>query len=152
MELLLIIVPTLLFYNNIILLKIQAAAQITVAIFPDQDYNAPLDESSVIRFNCTGTAAIIQWTVDGIPANYNRIVRRGVSITPAVNVGGGLYFSSLFIRATHENSNTSLQCTAIHISPIGSKSSKQVFLNVQGLLGAPPNLTISENVGMSLEF
>lgn len=129
----------------LLLLNLQVEAQVTATISPNQDYNVPLDENFLIQFNCTGTEAIIQWRVDGIPANYNSIVRRGISTTPAVEVGGGLYFSSLFIQTTNENHNTSVQCTAVRLTPLGLNSSKLIFLNIQGLLGAPPKLTISES-------
>ena len=126
-------------------LNVEAQVQISATISPDRDYNAPLDESSMVRFNCTGTEAISQWTVDGIEANTMAIVKRGVTITSPQDIGGGVFFSSLFIPASVENNNTSIQCTTIRASPgLSANNSKLIVLRIQGLLGTPPNLTLSE--------
>ena len=134
-KLLLIFIPSLLLY---------AKAQITATISPDQDYNAALDNTSMIRFNCTATGNIVEWRVDGSPANFESITSRGVSTTPTVSIGGGVFFSSLSIRASSENDNTSIRCISIRTEPtFSSNTSQSIFLNIQGLLGPPPNLTLS---------
>ena len=122
---------------------------VTATISPDLDYNAPLDVNSMGRFNCTGTGTIIEWMVDGTSANDPTIQSRGVTTTPEEDIGGGMFFSSLFIRASKENDDTSISCTTIRVISINpevfqSGSSELVFLNIQGLLGPPPNLTLSQ--------
>ena len=130
---------------SLCLCALNVEAQITATISPDRDYSAPFDAKSMVRFNCTGTGAIVQWRVDGIEANTMVIVKRGVITTPAQDIGEGVFFSSLFIPASKENDNTSIQCTTVRVKPMLSvNNSELVFLNIQGLLGAPPNLTLSQ--------
>ena len=124
------------------------AQVITATISPDQDYNAALGETSMIQFTCYATGTLIEWRVDRTPANVKSILTRGVTITPTVSIGGGVFFSSLSIRASSENDNTTIQCTTVLTDPPSPKTyfnaSKLIFLNIQGVLGPPPNLTISE--------
>ena len=127
----------------------EVEAQLTATISPDRDYNAPLDVNLIVRFNCTGTGTIIEWTVDGTSAKAPTIQNRGVTTTPEEDIGGGAFFSSLFIRASKENDNTSILCTTARIISINPEvfqtgSSELVFLHIQGLLGPPPNLTLSK--------
>ena len=128
----------------------RAKAQlVTVTISPDQNYNAALDETSTIQFNCTATGTLIEWRVDGTPAGVESIIGRGVTTTSAVDIGGGVFFSSLSIRASSENHNTTIQCTTVLTNPPFPyfNASKLIFLNIQGVLGPPPNLTLSEDDG-----
>ena len=122
----------------------EVTTQLTATISPDLNYNAPLDGNSMVRFNCTGTGTIIEWTVDGTSAKDPTIQSRGVSTTPEMDIGGGMFFSSLFIRTSKENDNTSIRCTTIRVISINpemfqSGSSKLIFLNIRRLLGPPPN-------------
>ena len=138
--------PSFAVITIILLCALNIEAQVTATISPDQDYNTPLDESSVIRFNCTATGSIIAWLVGGEEVNAgSTLPRRGVSTTPIRMISGGVSFSSLSIPARKQNDNISIQCTAIQVNPTFSNNrSKVVFLNIQGLLGPPPNLILSE--------
>lgn len=58
---------------------------------------------------------------------------------------GGIIFSSLSIPGSKENNNTSIQCRTIRTVPtVSINSSNQIFWNIQGFLGPPPNLMISQ--------
>ena len=127
----------------------EAEAQLTATISPDRDYNTALNVNLMVQFNCTGTGTIIEWTVNGTSAKDSTIKNRGVTTTSEEDIGGGMFFSSLFIRASEENDNTSILCTTARIVSINpevfeSGSSDLIFLNIQGLLGPPLNLTLSQ--------
>lgn len=145
MELFLIIIASFSFCA----LNEAKAHLVTATISPDRNYNAPLDVNSMVRFNCTGTGTVIEWTVDGSSAKHLTIQSRGVTTTPEEDIGGGVFFSSLFIRASKENDNTSIRCTSIRIISINpevfqSGSSKLIFLNIRSFLGPPSNLPPSQ--------
>ena len=128
---------------------LNAEALVTATISPNGDYNAPLNESFLIRTNCTGNGSIIVWLVDGSVINNEIKLDRGVSfIFPSVDKGGGLFFSSLWVPASEVNNMTSIRCVVVrheessHVPE--SAYSSLVFLNIQGLLAPPPNIAISE--------
>ena len=130
----------------LLLSVVNTQAQVTAVISPDEDYNAALDPNSNIVFNCTGNRDTIRWTVDNTAAGDPSIVSRGVTATSEVGVGGGIFLSISSIPASVENNNTAIQCTVADLNsvPIASNTSKLIFLNIQGLLGSPPNLSLTE--------
>ena len=133
-------------YLILLLSVVNTQAQVTAVISPDEDYNAALDPNSNIVFNCTGNRDTIRWTVDNTAAGDQSIVSRGVTATSEVGIGGGMFLSTLFVPTSYENNNTAIQCTVADLNsvPIVSNTSKLIFLNIQGLLGPLPNLSLSE--------
>ena len=125
--------------------KIQA--QVTATISPENDnmYNVPVAPDKIIQFNCTATAALIQWKVNDLPTSRAEIINKGVTTTPAAeDRGTGEFLSSLFIPARQENDNTTIQCEGVETNPLTTALSRLVTLRIQGLLDPPPNLTLSE--------
>ena len=100
-----------------------------------------------MQFNCTSTEQVFIWRVNNtIPSVNDELAERGV-IVGSVQVleTSGMFSSSLSIPTRSDNDNTSITCSTIDTNsdPIVSASSKVVFLNIQGLLDPPPNLTLS---------
>ena len=120
--------------------------QLDVTIFPQEDYNAALDPDSKVTFNCTASVANLDFLLNGtLAANF--IVSRGVVVTNDGTVGGGLFLTTVSIPVREENDNTSVLCRAIDSSDVQNivvEDSRLIFLRIQGLLDAPPNLTLSE--------
>ena len=71
------------------------------------------------------------------------IANREVTFTTPVETDE-LFSSSLFIPASQDTGKTSILCTAIDTDRGVIESSQLVYLNIQGLLDPPPNLTLSE--------
>ena len=124
--------------------SIKSRAQVIAEISPNEDYNAALNPDLNIQFNCTGNSGIISWTVDGIEATNADIISRGVTTTVPMDIGGGMFLSTLSIPAYDENDHAAIQCTVVIVNPLASDMSKLIFLNIQGLLGPPPNLFLLE--------
>ena len=120
--------------------------QLNVTIFPPKDYHAALDPDSKVTFNCTASVANIELRLnDTLASNF---VSQGVSFTAAGPiVGSELFLTTVSIPAREENDNTSVLCRAIDTSDVQNivaDDSRLIFLRIQGLLDAPPNLTLSE--------
>ena len=118
-----------------------------VTISPQEDYNAaPRDDQNItVTFECTATIADILWRVNYTSPSQMIIASRGVTTTvPALT--NGLFSTSLFIPANQDLGRTSIQCSAVNtdVDPPVVDHSKLVYLNIQRLLDAPPNLTLSE--------
>ena len=128
----------------LLLSLVHANAQVIAEISPDEDYNAALNPDSKVQFNCTGNSGTLIWTVDGTEATNADIISRGVTSTVSMDIGGGMILSTLSIPASDENDHTAIQCTVVIVNPLASNKSKLIFLNIQGLLSPPPNLTLSE--------
>ena len=101
-----------------------------------------------MQFNCTSTEQVFNiWRVNNtIPSVNDELAERGVVVCGVQALEtSGMFSSSLSIPARSDNDNTSIRCSAIDTNsdPIVSASSKVVFLNIQGLLDPPPNLTLS---------
>ena len=131
-----------------LLCAVNAQAQITAEISPNEDYNAALDPDSRILFNCTGNGNTISWTVDSRQSSEAGILSRGVTTTGAIGISEGVRLSTLSIPASKQNDNTSIRCSVLELNrngiPTDFAVSELIFLNIQGLLGPPPNLTLSE--------
>ena len=123
--------------------SIKSRAQVIAEISPNEDYNAALNPDSKVQFNCTGNSGTIFWTVDGTEATNADIISRGVTTTVSMDIGGGMILTTLSIPASDENDHTAIQCTVVIVNPLASNRSKLIFFNIQGLLGPPPNLTLS---------
>ena len=130
-----------------LLCAVNAQAQITAEISPNKDYNAALDPDSRILFNCTGNGDTIGWTVDGSQVSDADIISRGVTTTSAIEISEEVRLSTLSIPASKQNDNTSIRCSVLELDSNGIPTdfavSKLIYLNIQGLLGPPPNLTLS---------
>ena len=138
----------LLFFMFIVFDISSIQAQVSVSISPQEDYNAPLDEHLLVQFNCTSTRPNIEWRVNNmVPTVGSEVANRLEVVTSAVEtIGSGMPFSSLCIPARNDSNNTSIQCRAIDtdsMTPVRIDSIV-VFLNIQGLLGPSPNLSLSE--------
>ena len=57
-----------------------------------------------------------------------------------------MFSSYLFIPARSDNNNTSMRCSTI------DANSKVIFLNIQGLLDPPPNITLSDRLSRILRW
>ena len=119
--------------------------QLNVSISPIEDYNVapPIGQNITVEFRCTSTATTIEWRVNDTVSNDMIIASRGVTLTTPVETDG-LFSSSLFIPASQDISKTSILCRAVDSDRGLIESSQLVYLNIQGLLGPPPNLTLSE--------
>ena len=132
-------------FVKLMILTVQA--QVSVSISPQEDYNALLDPEFSIQFNCTSTRPSIEWRVNNmIPTVGSEVANRQGVVTSAVEtIGSGMFFSSLRIQARNDSNNTSIQCRAIDTdSVMPVLNSIVVFLNIQGLLGPSPNLSLSD--------
>ena len=121
--------------------------QAQVIITPQEDYNAPLDREVVVMFNCTGTAQITEWLVnDTIPVLGSDPANRGVMISPVQMTGPGIFSTFLSIPATIDNDMSAIRCRVIEVNGDQAMvfNSKLIYFNIQGLLGPPPNPTLSE--------
>ena len=129
------------------LYALKCRAQVTATIMPQEDYSVPVDPDRLIHFDCSSTRMILQWMVNGVFAGDAEIVQNNnVTTTATVMNYKGTFTSSLFIPASIENDNTSIQCRTADLesSPAVIAYSKLVFLHIQGLLDPPPNLTLTE--------
>ena len=122
-------------------------ARISVSICPQQEnYNVPLDPNLSVQFNCTSTAANIEWRVnDTIPRLGSELENRGVVTSAVTMIAPGKYFSSLNISARSDNNNTRIMCRAIDSDQGSFTNSREIFLAIQGLLDAPPNVSLSDS-------
>ena len=97
-------------------------------------------------FECTATIQDTVWRVNNTAPGETIIASRGVTTT-ATAMTNGLFSTSLFIPANQNlGGRTSIQCSAVSIDvvPPVVDNSNLIYLNIQGLLDAPPNLTVSE--------
>ena len=121
--------------------------QLNVSISPIEDYNVapPIGQNITVEFRCTSTATTIEWRVNDTVSNDMIIASRGVTFTTPVETDG-LFSSSLFIPASQDIGKTSILCRAADLgaNPPVVENSQFVYLNIQGLLGPPPNLTLLE--------
>ena len=132
------------FFSFLLLCVVNAQAQVTAVISPNEDYNAALDPNSNVLFNCTGNGSTFVWTVDGIAVPNPDIASRGVTASSETSIGGGMILSTLSIPASVENNNTDVLCTVIDAVSLASDRTGVISLSIQGLLGPLPNLTLSD--------
>ena len=131
-------------FVKLMILNVQA--QESVSISPREDYNAPLDPDFSVQFNCTSTRASIEWRVNNtIPTVGSELADRGVVASAEETIGSGMFFTSLLIPARNDSNNTTIECRAIDTNSVMPVlNSKVIFLNIQGLLGPPSNLSSSD--------
>ena len=138
-----------LFLISILYYILTAQAQSDVEISPQEDYNAaPRDDQNItVTFECTATRPNILWRVNNTSPSEMIIASRGVTTTVPTLTINGLFSTSLFIPANQDLGRTSIQCRAVSIDddPPVVQHSKLVYLNIQRLLDAPPNPTLSES-------
>ena len=128
------------------------AIQTSATILP-REYIAILDPSASTVFQCDVTGAdCILWIVDGFFAQRQEIRQRGISISHqvTVNLTEGRFTSNISISQSDMNKNTSILCLASVIQGTDVLSSP-AFFKVQGLLGPPPNLTLTVPTDLQLE-
>ena len=117
----------------------------TSAIISPREYTASLDPSASTTFQCEVTGAdSILWIVDGYFALRQEIRQRGISSSHQVTVNQtvGRFTSNISISQSHINKNTSILCMACVIQGTDVLS-VPAFFKVQGVLGPPPNLTLT---------
>ena len=117
----------------------------TSAMISPREYIASLDPSASTVFQCDVTGAnSILWIVDGYFAQRQEIRQRGISTSHqvTVNLTEGRFTSNISISHSDINKNTSILCLACIIQGTDVLSSP-TFFKVQGLLGPPPNLTLT---------
>ena len=69
-----------------------------------------------------------------------------MTTTDAIEISEGKLLSTLSIPASKQNDNTSIRCSVLELDsngiPMDFAVSELIYLNIQGLLGPPPNLTL----------
>ena len=126
-----------------LLCNLKVYGQLDVIISPRENYNSALDPDSYVNFYCTSTGGTIEWRLNNTVAS-NFIQSRMVNFTVAAPIEGGSFLSILSIPSITNIGNTSVQCRAVDTDRGLIQRSELVYLNIQGLLGPPPNLTLSE--------
>ena len=122
----------------------------TSAMISPREYTASLDPSVCTVFQCDMTEAdIILWVFF---TQKQEIRQRGISTSHqvAVNLTEGRFTSNISISQSDVNKNTSILCLASVIQGTDVLSSP-AFFKVQGLLGPPPNLTLTVPTDLQLE-
>ena len=122
------------------------AIQTSATISPGE-YIASLDSSASTIFQCDVTGAdSILWIVDGLFTQRQEVRVRGISTSHqvTVNLTEGRFSSNISISRSNVNKNISIMCMACVIQGEDVLSSP-AFFKVQGLLGPPPNLSLSTN-------
>ena len=116
------------------------------AVITPRSYNASLDPESNFTFLCDVTGAdSIEWIVDNISSRNKYIIDREITTNnvQTVNISTGSFRSSITVPRDDRNRDTTIICVADSISSNDVLSDPVVF-RVQGLLGAPSNLMLSE--------
>ena len=122
------------------------AIQTSATISP-REYTASLDSAANATFRCDVTGAdSILWIVDGLFALRQEVRQRGISTSHQVTVNQteGRFTSNISIPRNNINKNTSILCMACVVQGTDVLSAP-AFFKVQGLLGPPPNLTLTVN-------
>ena len=137
----------LLLYMYVFVLFEMASSIESVSIYPQADYNVPLDPDLPVQFNCTvaSPSANIEWRVNNtIPSLGSELtVSRGVIASGVEMIGPEMFLSSLSIPARSDNNNTTVMCRVIDSDRGRYNDSNVILLRIQGLLDAPPNLLLS---------
>ena len=121
--------------------------QISVMLTPSEDISAPLNPNSSVDRNCTlmGTS-LFQWKVNNIAFAESSAIGGGVTIVgPPLNIGPGVYRSTIRIPFDMVNDNITIMCVGVDPITRLPTNSNSVLVRIQGLLGAPPNTVISES-------
>jgi hypothetical protein len=121
------------------------AIQTSATISP-REYIASLDPRASTTFQCEVTGAdSILWIVDGQFALRQEIRQRGISTSHQVTINQteGRFTSNISISRSDINKNTSILCMACVIQGTDILSAP-AFFKVQGLLGPPPNLSLTK--------
>ena len=140
------------FFLLLLVFPKENCAQRTAIITP-RGYNASLDPEAKTIFECAVTGADgIQWLVDGLPSTREDVKSRGIgeSAVTIVNKTTGSFRASISVERSVANRNTTIICIAkkflisLTAGPGVDVPSDPVLFQVQGLLGSPPNLMLSE--------
>ena len=85
--------------------------------------------NSTVNFSCEATGDILNFLVDSIPANNNKIRSRGFQYDV---IGGRVLRRVLIAKASDINNNTNITCVVSSFSKLTVKSDT-VFLMIQGV-------------------
>ena len=131
----------------LILTEEQYAQTETTAVITPRGYNASLDPKATFTFQCDVTGADdVQWIVDGLPPGRQEIINRGILIVTSVitvNEATRSFRQNLSISRNVANQNTTIVCEADSFT-VNDVRSTPVLFQLQGLLGVPPNLLLTE--------